>query len=713
MKKRDFILLSIIILSGAYCKAQQKKDSLEKNIQEIIISAKAPISKEKFTQKQLENKNLGQDIPYLLKNSLSAISSSDAGSGIGYTNIRIRGSDQTRINVTLNDVPINNAESQGPFWVNMPDLASSISNITIQRGVGTSTEGTGSFGASINIKTQYPEDSAYFQTDQSIGSFNTYKHTFALGSGKFYNNLLKMDARISFIKSEGYLDRAFSDLFSYYVNGMYEKQQTKISFMVFGGKQQTYQAWNGIDYENMKKRRTFNSCGAIYDSDGNIIRYYNNETDNYWQDNYHLYGEQKINGNWKLKSTLFYVKGKGYYEEYKQNSKLKNYKLKNIILSQDTITTTDLVRRQWLKNNFYGITNHLIGKFDKWNLEIGLGFNTYDGKHFGKVIWAEYFPESTPDHEYYRNKALKNEISGNIKALYKISDYWDLFGDVQYRNIHYSGHDVPGGESIYKNGGPLYFSKNYNFINPKIGVTYTFKTGNVYLTYGMAQKEPNRNDVLSNENIKSELLHNIELGVQQNFSNFSYSINGYGMYYINQLVLSGKINDVGSFIRENSGKSYRMGIELSAEYKFSSQITFLANSTISTNKNINFKKEIQSVIHNLGNTDIAFSPNYIGNISIQWIPLKKLTAKWSHQYISSQYLNNEEPTNGKLKGYYTSDISLEYSPKILKIKNLSLKLLLNNIFNNLYKNNGYYSDNIPYYYPQAGFNFLIGISIKL
>lgn len=711
MKKKDFIFICIS-LAGTFITAQQKKDSLEKNIQEIIISAKAPISKEKITQKQLERKKLGQDIPFLLKNNLSVVSSSDAGAGVGYTNLRIRGSDQTRINVTLNGVPVNNAESQGPFWVNMPDLASSISHLTIQRGVGTSTEGTGSFGASINVQTQAPADSAYFQTDQSIGSFNTHKHTFAVGTGKFFNNSLKTDARISFIKSDGYLDRAFSDLFSYYINGMYEKPHTKISFMVFGGKQQTYQAWNGIDAESMKKRRTFNSCGAIYDSNGNIIRYYNNETDNYWMDNYHVYWEQEINSNWKLNSTLFYVKGKGYYEEYKQNSKLNNYKLSNIILGQDTITTTDLIRRQWLKNDFYGITNRLMGTFDRWNIEVGLGINSYAGKHFGKVIWAEYFPGSTPDHEYYRNKALKNEISGYVKALYKISSNWEFFADVQYRNIHYTGHDVPGGESIYKNGGPLYFSENYNFINPKTGATYKIKNGDIYLTYGMAQREPNRDDILDNKNIKSELLHNIEFGIQQNFSKFSYTANWYGMYYINQLVLSGKINDVGSFIRKNSGKSFRTGIELSAGYKISSQIAFLGNSTVSINKNINFKQESQSGIHNLGNTDIAFSPSYIGNLAIEWKPVKNLTGTWSHKYVSSQYLNNEEPANGKLSGYYTSDLSIEYSPKIVKMKNFSLKLLLNNLFNHLYENNGYYSDNTPYYYPQAGFNFLTGISMK-
>ncbi|WP_128331850.1 TonB-dependent receptor [Apibacter sp. HY039] len=709
MKKRDFIFISI--LTGCYVNAQVKKDSIQ--LENIVVTAKAPISRERIGKKQLESKNLGQDIPSLLKNNLSVVSSSDAGNSVGYTGMRIRGSDQTRINVTLNGVPVNDAESQGPFWINMPDLASSVSNLTIQRGVGTSTEGTGSFGASINVKTQSPSSTAYFQTDQSIGSFKTHKHTFAAGTGNLWNDKIKIDSRVSFIKSDGYVDRAFSDLFSYYTHGVYEKNNTKIGIMLFGGKQKSYQAWNGVDKIQMTERRTFNSSGAIYDENGNIKRYYNNETDNYKQEHYHLYFEQQLNIYWKLSSTLFVTKGEGYYEEYKQNSKLINYKITPIVIGNETITSSDLIRRQWLDNVFYGTTNHLSASFEKWKIEIGLGANIYDGDHFGNVIWAEYFSNSQKDHEYYRNKAKKKEISGFVKSIYKITKSLELFGDIQYRNIHYNGHDAPGGESIYKNGGPLSFSENYNFINPKIGTSYDFNNGNLYLTYGLAQREPSRNDILNNTHVKPELLHNIELGIKQNLNSFSYSANWYGMYYIDQLVLSGKINDVGTFIRENSGKSFRTGIELSAGYQLSPAISMNANSTWSINKNINFKKETEGTIINLGNTDIAFSPNYIGNFIIDWKALENFTIHWANQYVSSQFLTNEEPRNGKLEGYFTSDFIFEYSPKFLKVNNFSIKLLLNNIFNNLYENNGYYYDDTPYYYPQSGFNFLTGISIKI
>ncbi len=710
MKKRDFIFLTLFI-TGSYLTAQVKRDSLTE-IQEIIITGKAPVSKERITQKQLEAKNLGQDIPFLLKNNLSVVSTSDAGAGVGYTGMRIRGSDQTRINVTLDGVPVNDAESQGPFWINMPDLTSSVSNLTIQRGVGTSSEGTGSFGASINVQTQAPSDSVYFQTDQSVGSFKTYKSTFGLGTGKFFNETMKLDARISFIGSDGYIDRASSNLFSYYVHGVYEKNNTKIGFMTFGGKEKTYQAWNGVDEETMKIRRTFNSCGAIYDENGNIVRYYNNETDNYNQDHYHLYLEQGLGKQWKFKSTLFYTKGKGYYEEYEQNQNLEDYKLDNITIGNETITTTDLIRRQWLDNNFYGISNRLLGNLNKWNLEFGLGANNYEGQHYGNIIWAEYFSNGEPDYEYYRNRAVKTEVTGYAKALYTLSEYWEFFGDIQYRNIHYKGHDVPGGESTFKNGGPLQFSENYNFINPKVGTTYKIHQGNMYLTYGIAQREPSRDDILNNENVKPELMHNVELGIRQTFSKFTYTANWYGMYYINQLVLSGKINDVGSFIRENSGKSYRTGIELSAGYQFNSKFQITVNSTFSINKNIDFKKEDNGEITNLGNTGIAFSPNYIGNLIIEWKPVKNLTARLLNQYISNQYLTNEEPKNGKLDGYFTSDLVMEYSSNLFRLKNFSLRLLVNNIWNASYESNGYYYDNTPYYYPQAGTNFLTGISIK-
>ena len=711
MKKRDWFYLLVIALFSLSLQGQIKKDSLIE-LKEIIVSGNAPITKERITSKQLEGKNLGQDIPYLLKNNLSVVSTSDAGAGVGYTSLRIRGSDQTRINVTLNGVPINNAESQGPFWVNMPDIASSLSNLTIQRGVGTSTEGTGSFGASINAKTQTPSKTPYFQSDQSVGSFKTHKHTFGLGTGKFFNETLSLDAKVSFIKSDGYIDRAFSDLFSYYVHGLYEKNKTSIGLMTFGGQEKTYQAWNGVNEEMMKKRRTFNSCGAIYDQDGNIIRYYSNETDNYNQDHYHLYFKQRFTNSWVLNSTLFYTRGKGYYEEYKQDSKLSNYKLKDLIIGNETISRSDLIRRQWLDNNFYGILNRVTGTINNWNLEIGMGANTYKGYHYGNVIWAQYFSNGLKDHEYYRNKANKDEFSGFFKAIVTLTPNLDLFGDIQYRSIQYKGHDLPGGESVYKNGGPIKFDKNYNFINPKIGTSYKIDKGSIYVTYGLAQREPSRNDILENKNVKAELLHNVELGIQQNFREFSYSANWYGMYYINQLVLSGKINDVGSFIRENSGKSYRTGIELSAAYQFSSQFSLSANSTLSINKNINFKKETDSEIKKLGNTTIAFSPAYIGNVIAEWKPIKNLNCKWMNQYVSSQYLTNEEPKNGKLDGYFISDMVFEFSPSLFSMKSFNLKLALNNILNTKYENNGYYYDNTPFYYPQAGFNFLTGISFK-
>lgn len=710
MKKQGFILLSALLV-GNNIFSQEVKDSL-KDIQEVIVTGKAPISKEKIVSKQLENRNLGQDLPILLKNNLSVVTTSDAGAGVGYTGIRIRGTDQTRINVTLDGVPVNDGESQGVFWVDLPDLASSVSAITIQRGVGTSTEGSGSFGASMNVETQKPSDTPFFQTDQSVGSFNTHKHNFGLGTGTFFNGTMKADARISFVKSDGYIDRASSDLFSYFFNGSYTKNRTQLSFLAFGGKETTYQAWNGIDRETMKKDRTFNSAGAIYDENYNIVRFYNNQVDDYRQDHYHLSLNQKLNDRWNLKSTLFYVKGKGYYEEYKQGA-LANYKLANVIIGLDTITHTDLIRRQWLDNNFYGLSNQLSGHYDQWDYEFGLGVNLYEGKHYGKVIWARNFSDSEINHEYYRNKAWKNEVSGYAKALYRVDKKWQLFGDIQYRNVHYNGHDLSGGESVYKNGGALNFSKNYDFINPKAGASYKTKQGDIYLTYGIAQREPNRDDVLDNPEVKSELMHNVEFGVRQTVEKFSYSANAYGMYYINQLVLTGELTDTGKPIRANSGESYRTGIELVASYQFTPKFQISANSTFSINKNIDFQIETDAgEVKNLGNTDISFSPNYVGNLVLRWNPAENINLQWVNQYVGRQYLTNEELKNAKLDSYFTSDLLLEYSPNWLNIKNLSFKLMLNNIFNNLYESNGSYYDGTAYYYPQAGFNFLTGVSLK-
>lgn len=712
MKKRDYLFI-MSCLTGFICvQSQEKQDSIT-NLSNVVILGKVPISKEQVKKDQIEKKNLGQDVPYLLKNNLSIVSSSDTGNGVGYTNMRIRGNDQNRINLTLNGVPVNNAESQGPFWINMPDLASSMSSITIQRGVGTTTEGVGSFGASINVKTQEPSNSPYFQTDQSIGSFNTHKHTFGIGTGNLLNDQLKIDARVSFIKSDGYVDRAYSDLFSYYTHAVFKKNKTRIGALVFGGKEQTYQAWNGIDEETLKKRRTFNTSGAIYGSNGEIVRFYDNQIDHYLQNHYHLYLDQEINSIWQLKSTIFYTKGKGYFEEYGQNSKLNDYKLAPININGITINETDLIRQQWLNNDFYGIVNSLLGFYKRWTIELGLGANIYQGQHYGKVIWAQNFSDQINGHEYYRNKAKKEDLSTYAKAIYKLNKKWEFFGDIQYRFINYEGHDVPGGESLYKNGGELNFDKNYNFLNPKVGTTYKLEKGDIYFTYGIAQREPTRDDILNNKDIKHELMHNVEVGLRKNTLPFSYTVNCYGMYYLNQLVLSGAVNDVGSFIRENSGKSYRTGIELSASYLVNTKLLLSANSTVSINKNINYKKEEGLYTVDLGNTDLAFSPNYIGNLIIEWKPIKNLSATLSNQYVSSQYLTNENQKNAKLDGYFTSDIVIQYSPTLPKLKDFSLKLALNNIFNATYINNGYYYDNVAYYYPQAGFNILTGISLRL
>lgn len=708
MKKR-LIILWVLLTGIVTAQVQQKQDTV-KTLDDIIVTGKAPVSKEKISKEKLSQRNLGQDVPYLLKNNLSVVTTSDAGAGIGYTGIRIRGTDQTRINVTLNGIPLNDPDSQGVFWVDIPDIASSVSNLTIQRGVGTTTNGTGSFGASININLDNPSKNPFFQVDNSIGSFKTHKHTFSAGTGTFWNGKLSVEGRVSFIKSDGYIDRASSNLFSYYTAANYQSKNTTIKFTAFGGQETTYQAWNGIDAETMHKRRTFNYSGAIYDEDGNIIKFYNNQIDFYKQNHYQLSLEQGINDNWKFVSTLHYTKGFGYYEEYKQDASFQKYKLENVIIGGQTITETDLIRRKFLDNDFYGVSNQLIGNLGKWNLEFGLSGNIFQNDHYGQIIWAKYFSNGDINHEYYRNKTDKREASSYAKAIYKASSDLEFFGDIQYRNIHYKSNDVPGGEN--PNEGNFKFSENYDFLNPKVGAIYNISHGNLYLTYGMAHREPNRSDILDNGNVKPEVLHNVELGIQKHYQNWNFSTNVYYMYYIDQLVLSGKLNDVGEPIRINSGKSYRLGLEAALGYAFSPKFSVNANSTFSINKNIDFINETSAGVQNLGNTTIAFSPGYIGNISLEWKPIKNISAQWINQYIGKQYLSNTESDDLKLKGYFTSNILLEYKSNWFHLKDLRFTIMLNNIFDSLYENNGAVYDNQAYYFPQAGFNFLTGLSLK-
>ena len=708
IRMKGFIILGLgmsSVLSAQIDTAQVKE------IQEVSFTKRLPVSKEIINvQKDLGAKNLGQDLPILLKNQMSVVATSDAGNGVGYTGFRIRGSAGTSINVMLNGVPYNDSESQGTFFVNIPDMASSASQIVIQRGVGTSSNGTASFGASVNILTKNPEEKPYFLTNQSAGSFNTFKHSFEAGTGKFLNNLFSVSARYSIINSDGYIDRAFSKLNSYNINALFEKGNTKLRFLTFGGKEKTYQAWNGIDRQTWETNPRLNYSGQYTDLFTGEEKFYDNETDNYRQNHYQFLWEQNINERWNLETTLHYTKGRGFYENYvrvneedEDATHYSNYNLPVFELNGSPVNQTDFIRKKWLNNDFYGLVSTLYGKFENLDLNFGLVGNQYYGKHYGNVTGV-YFP-NIDEYEYYRNRSVKTEVAAFAKALIKVNDF-EFFGDLQLRNIDYDTKILMEGDGEGAN-----LDKNWLFFNPKFGVNYQIENGKLFFSYAHAHREPNRDDLFANPNTKPEKLHDFELGLEKTFGNVSFTANAYYMNYVNQLVLSGEINMVGEFIKINSGKSYRLGLELGTLAKVSEKLNVLGNITLSQNKNVDFKIEENSTVTNLGNTDISFSPNVIANALIQYKPIKNLQLNLNNQYVGKQYLDNTETQSLQLNDYFLTDFNAQYEFKIAK-QEVSLQFLLNNIFDKKYVNNGFVYDG-PYYYAQAGRNFMIGLSFKI
>ncbi len=719
MKSRIFLCA---LLSGTWA-LSQIKDSIELNDSTAIelnyaeIVQRLPITSEKIGKQQLNQRNLGQDIPALLQNATSVVTTSDAGTGIGYSSLRVRGIAQDHINITLNGVTLNDPESHGVFWVNMPDLASNSSSVMIQRGVGTSTSGTGAFGAIVNIDSSNPSNSSFLESANSWGSFATQKYSLQGGTGKILNGKLRMDFNASLIKSDGYIDRASSDLFSYGMNAKYDvNDRTSFRYWTFYGKEKTYQAWNGIDSETMKTNRRFNTAGAIYDENWTeVIGYYDNETDNYQQHHHHLIWEQNFGGFWKSNTTLYYTRGKGYYENYKQGAELLEYKI------ESSMEYSDLVRQKWLDNHFYGLNfnleNQHLGNFKFFT---GFSASQFVNKHYGIVTWVKDFTPSNTDIEFYRNDSKKNDLSVYAKALLSLNKF-EIFGDVQYRFVDYKGIPVDGGENSNEDFFP--FKGNFNFLNPKIGFNYYASPQNVlYFYYGMTHREPKRSDYLENTELpRPEKLHDFELGYKKS-GRLNLAANGFFMYYIDQLVSTGQLNDVGEYLRENAGKSYRTGVEISANYDLIPQkLNIYGNLTWSANKILDHKEieyielengEWEEQIKSYGDTDISFSPNWIGAFGIQYKPVKNWTFNIQNKYVGEQFLTNTELEDGKLEAYFLTDFLLNYSPNWLGVKNLEFTLLFNNLFDVEYESNGFYYEG-AYYYPQAGINILGGFKIRL
>lgn len=711
--KRSIFLLSLFGASILYA---QEHDSIQKEeiqLQEVSIVEKLPITVEKVTNKMLQKKNLGQDVPTLLNSATSVSITSDTGTGIGYSSIKIRGLNEQSINVTLNGIPLNNPESQGVFWVNMPDLASSTNSMLIQRGVGTSSNGMASFGASVNIESQNPSTIPFAEANVSFGNFKTQKYTFQAGTGKMLNNKLSIDGRFSKIDSDGYVDRSWADLISYDITALYElNNKTKFRFQNMFGKEQTYQAWSGVDAETLKRDRTYNTEGEIKDEQGKVVDFYDNHTDNYRQNHYFLSWLQDIGNNWKSNLTIHYTKGKGYYESYKNNRGLKRYKL-------DYLTTEprNLINREYLDNDFYGFNLEVENqKLNDFKVFFGLSANEYDGDHYGNVLWVKDTDFKDKDFKYYNNRAVKKQLAAYAKVLYQVNKF-ELFGDVQYRYVNYDAKYLPNGENDEEDFRP--FSDTFNFVNPKAGVNYKINSSNVlYASYGISHREPLRVDYENNgKRPTAEFLQDYEFGYKKS-GRLSISANLYYMAYKNQLVPTGRLNDVGTPIRENSGKSFRRGIEFDANYKLiPNHLNFFGNITFSQNKHNNYKEEVwdengNSSIKEYGKTKIALSPDVISAFGFEAIPFKNVLINLTNKYVGEQYLSNIEPVDGKLDSYLISDLLIRYSPKIKGIKNLEFSFLINNLFDVEYESNGYYYEG-GYYFPQAGINVLGGISIRL
>ncbi|HLT08602.1 MAG TPA: TonB-dependent receptor [Cyclobacteriaceae bacterium] len=693
--------------------------------EEFIVSATraretTPTTFQSLDKEQLSKNNLGQDLPFLLNYTPSVITHSDAGSGIGYTGMRIRGTDQTRINVTVNGIPINDAESHGVFWVNMPDFASSVDNLQIQRGVGTSTNGAATFGASINIQTDTRKDEAYAETENSFGSFNSRKHTVRVGSG-LLNNRWAVDARLSRIASDGYMDRAFSDLQSYFVSGGYYGDNHVFKLNVFSGKEQTYQSWNGVPESLLATNRTYNSYT------------YENETDNYKQDHYQFIYTGSLGNSWKVNAALHYTAGRGYYEQYREDDELENYNLAPIEIGGQVFESTDIIRRRWLDNDFYGgvFSFNYISDDGVWDIIFGGGANRYDGNHFGEIIWSRIAANTDIRHRYYENTATKDDSNLYLKATHEVAEGLYLFGDLQYRLINYRF------EGINSDLRTITGNQNYNFFNPKLGISYERGGHTWYASYAVANREPVRDDFTDNpitELPRPEKLSNIEAGLRARGTNFEYSANLYYMDYRDQLILTGQINNVGAYIRENVANSYRAGIELQGAYQFTPSWAAGGNLAFSRNKIDAFTEYIddysgegapQQVV-TYSDTDIAFSPSIVAAAHIDFKPVKNFEISWLSKYVDKQYLDNSQRADRQLDAYFVNDLRLKYAIQPKLVREMEFSFLVNNIFNHLYEPNGYtFSYYLPgevpggrelvtenYYYPMAGTNFMAGVNIR-
>jgi len=721
------LLFSCVIgLSAINAQEQEAKDSLttttisleEVSVAGLRASKDQPLSFSEITKGELKARNLGQDLPILLNFLPSVVTTSDAGGGIGYTGIRVRGSDATRVNVTINGIPYNDAESQGTFWVNLPDFASSVENIQLQRGVGTSTNGSSAFGASLNILTNTAAKEAYAQISNSVGSFGSLRHTLKFSTG-LLNDKIEIAGRLASIQSNGYIDRASSDLNAYFLQGVYQEGNTLIKALVFGGHEITYQSWFGVDPMTLTNDRTYNSAGEIYDENGSLTGFYDNQVDNYKQDHYQLHWNQRYKGNWSSSVGLNYTYGRGFYEEYNNATDLGDLRLNDVNVGNTTIASSANIVQKWLDNDFYVLTANIRHKGDQTDVVFGTLLSSYQGDHFGNLIWARYASNAQPKHEFYRNKGEKNEFSAFGKITHHLGDSFTAYADLQYRRVNYTAR------GSLDELGNIGIEDEFNFINPKMGLTFhADENTQLYASYAKAQREPNRSDY-ENGSPRPEVLNDFELGYRSSGKKTKWSANLYYMGYKDQLVLTGELDNVGAPIRQNVGNSYRLGIEAEVSIALSSQLLWQPNLSLSRNKNRSFSFQRDGQVQNLGDTNISYSPSIIGGSNLVYAPSTQFQIGLLSKYVGEQYLGNIDADLSKLAAYFINDLNIRYAIGALGwVKAIDFSLLINNVFNSVVETNGYFftyddSWSVPNqtttiegvgYYPQAGINFLLGAS---
>ena len=739
MKKN--LLLTSCLLGGVlsvYAQTQQQDSLREVMLGSVeVMTTRAtkntPVAFTNISREEIRKINLGQDLPYLLSMTPGAITTSDAGVGIGYTTIRVRGTDATRINVTANGIPINDAESHAVFWVNMPDLASSVKDVQVQRGVGTSTNGAGAFGASINMQTAGLSTIPYVEVNAAGGSFNTHKETLNFGTG-LLNNHWAFDARLSNIGTDGYIDRASVSLNSYYLQGAWYGENTNIKLITFTGKERTYHAWNYASKEEMAKYgRTYNSCGEYLDENGNV-QYYKDQTDNYTQQNWQLLLNHGFSNALKFNIGLHYTKGDGYYQEYKMNRKLSEYGMQPFEFNGETIKKSDLIRKKVMDNWFLGGVFSLSYQQGGWYAALGGGFNRYDGDHYGRVLWVKKSGgDANPDRDYYFNNATKND--GNIygKASYTFLNGLTAYADLQYRHIDYK---IKGtNDKMMDDDKHQLFDMNehFDFFNPKGGLSWEINPQHrVYGSVAMAHKEPTRNNYTDGNSYDlptAERLIDYELGYSYTSSWFNGGVNLYYMNYKDQLVLTGELNEIGEAMAVNMPKSYRMGVELMAGIRLPMGFSWEANATLSRNRIVDFTETLydddtyEAWRIDYGDTHIAFSPGVIVKNHLGY-NYKGFSVALQTQYVSRQFMTNADITETQLDAYCVSNLGLSYTFKMKAVKNITIGCTIYNIFNEEYENNGYagsgyYTDNgqkIRYNYAgyaaQAGINALANVSLR-